>query len=478
MDAPHNYNEWLDQARRFDSLRGYDRWRQEDSSSLYDYASIRSRLTRLKKLRLARDNAGLLFELSEGIHGNMDGMGNQALYRRSRVGTKKLVTDYVDAVVDALETLARSTSDGIPFEEKLDFFRRASHCYGRSALMFSGGGVLGYFHLGVVRALLEHDLLPAVVSGSSAGSIIAAILGSHPEDELLEFFDSDDLVLEAEKEAHWITRWIWGGNTQMDVTGQQRLINRWIPDLTFREAFELTGRHINIPVAPARMHQSSRLLNAITAPEVCLRSAVMASCAVPGVFPPVTLKARDFEGRRIDYLPSRQWIDGSITGDLPAKRLGRLYGVNHFIVSQINPAVLPFLKDSGTESGLLDAPVRVAAATLRESLHVFKGLSKRLFSPLPRLNVLLDMFYSVALQDYTGDINILPSFRFYNPTKILAHPLEEDVQRLIAEGERAAWPKVAQIKTCTAISRKLDEILLDYDDMALREAVPRAVKAS
>ena len=71
-------------------------------------------------------------------------------------------------------------------------FRRASDCYGRSALMFSGGGVLGYFHLGVVRALLEHDLLPTVVSGSSAGSIIAAILGSHPEDELHAFFDSDD----------------------------------------------------------------------------------------------------------------------------------------------------------------------------------------------------------------------------------------------------------------------------------------------
>lgn len=474
MSEPESYDEWLAQSRRYDYLRGYDRWRKDDSSALYDYASVRSRLTRLKKLRMARDNAGLLFELSEGIHGNMDGMGAQALYNRSRVGTKHLITDYIGEVVNALRILADTTTDGIAFEEKLDFFRRASHCYGRSALMFSGGGVLGYFHLGVVRALLEKELLPTVVSGSSAGSIIAAILGSHPEDQLHEFFDSDDLVIEAEREAHWLTKWIWGGNTQMDASGQQRLINRWIPDLTFREAFELTGRHINIPVAPSRIHQTSRLLNAITAPEVCVRSAVMASCAVPGVFPPVTLKARDINGRRTDYLPSRQWIDGSITGDLPARRLARLYGVNHFIVSQINPAVLPFLKDSTTESGMLDAPVRVCAAALRESLHVFKGLSKRIFSPMPRLNVLLDMFYSVALQDYTGDINILPSFRFYNPTKILAHPLEEDVQRLISEGERSTWPKLEQIRNCTVISRTLDEILVEYDDIALREAVPEA----
>ncbi len=478
MKEPDNYDEWLAQSSRYDDLRGFDLWREEDASRLYDHASVRSRLTRLRKLRMARDHAGLLFELSEGIHGNMDGMGSQDLYRRSRVGTKNLITDYINEVVGALRILADTTNDGIAFEDKLDFFRRASHCYGRSALMFSGGGVLGYFHLGVVRALLEHDLLPTVVSGSSAGSIIAAILGSHPENQLHKFFDSDDLVVEAEKEAHWITGWISGGSAQMDVSGQQQLINRWIPDLTFREAFELTGRHVNIPVAPARIHQTSRLLNAITAPEVCLRSAVMASCAVPGVFPPVVLKARDINGKRKNYLPTRQWIDGSITGDLPAKRLARLYGVNHYIVSQINPAVLPFLKDASTEGGWLDAPVRICAATIKESLHVFKGLSKRVFSPLPKLNVLLDMFYSVALQDYTGDINILPSFRFYNPAKLLAHPLEEDVQRLISEGERSTWPKIAQVRNCTMISRTLDQILLEYDDMALRQAVPKAAKAS
>ncbi len=64
-------------------------------------------------------------------------------------------------------------------------------------------------------------------------------------------------------------------------------VKRLIPDLTFQEAFELTGYSINISVAPAELHQTSRLLNAITSPNVFIRTAVMASCAVPGVFPPV-----------------------------------------------------------------------------------------------------------------------------------------------------------------------------------------------
>ena len=49
-------------------------------------------------------------------------------------------------------------------QDMLEFFRRASHCFGRSALMLSGGGVLGFYHLGVVKTLLDQGLLPRVIS--------------------------------------------------------------------------------------------------------------------------------------------------------------------------------------------------------------------------------------------------------------------------------------------------------------------------
>ena len=66
-------------------------------------------------------------------------------------------------------------SDDIGVQEKLDFFYRANVCFGRSALMLSGGGVLGFYHLGVVKTLLDQGLLPRVISGSSAGSLRAAV---------------------------------------------------------------------------------------------------------------------------------------------------------------------------------------------------------------------------------------------------------------------------------------------------------------
>ena len=41
----------------------------------------------------------------------------------------------------------------------------------------SGGAYLGYYHMGVIRALFEEGLLPRVISGASAGSIMAAVIG-------------------------------------------------------------------------------------------------------------------------------------------------------------------------------------------------------------------------------------------------------------------------------------------------------------
>ena len=52
--------------------------------------------------------------------------------------------------------------------------------------MLSGGAALGIYHMGVVKSLWENGLLPHVISGSSAGSIVAAMLGTHSDEELRE----------------------------------------------------------------------------------------------------------------------------------------------------------------------------------------------------------------------------------------------------------------------------------------------------
>jgi TAG lipase / steryl ester hydrolase / phospholipase A2 / LPA acyltransferase len=47
----------------------------------------------------------------------------------------------------------------------------------------------------------------------------------------------------------------------------------------------------------------------------------------------------------------QRWIDGSVDNDLPMAKLSELFNVNHFIVSQVNPHIVPFLDKSARRPG-------------------------------------------------------------------------------------------------------------------------------
>lgn len=468
MNKSRSYEEWRDAAIEHDEVSGKRRWREVDQTTQYDYAQIRLRLDRIRSLRARHDHQGLLFTLNEGIHGNMGGMGRSALYRKAKFGTKKLIEQYIDEVDDSLRYLAELDNDLINPQQKLDFFYRANICYGRSALMLSGGGVLGFYHLGVVKTLLEQGLLPRVISGSSAGSLVAGVVGTHTEKELERFYRPSSVMIEAEREASAFSRMFFGANPQIDVGDLGRLIARLIPDFTFQEAYEKTGRQISITVAPAEPHQRSRLLNAITSPNVYVRSAVMASCAVPGVFPPVMLMAKNVHGEAQPYLPTRKWVDGSIADDLPAKRLSRLYSANHYIVSMVNPIAIPFLKKEGNRSALGSALGSLGVGMGRELLNFYRGMVQRQGDNWPRFNMLMNSVHALMDQEYSGDVNIVPSFRWYNPAKILSHLSEKDLIELMEGGEHSTYPSVESIRICTKISRTMEEILTRFETGDLR----------
>ncbi len=463
MDSAASYDEWKEAAIALDAKTGADRWRFVEQSRNYDHVSIRARLEQLRAFRAEQDDRGLLFSLNEGIHGNLGGMGRSILYEKTRFGTKQLIVDYVDEVAAALEHLASPAVSEISFEEKLDFFRRADHCFGQSAFMMSGSGSLLYFHIGVVKALWQQGLLPNVMSGSSGGSFVGALASTHSEDELENIFDPEYLVHEIKQEARGFKRLSKLKPEIMQVKEILKILDRLIPDLTFQEAYERTGRQLNVSIAPAETHQKSRLLNAITSPNVFIREAIMASGAVPGVYPPVTLAAKNHLGEKQAYLPSRKWVDGSVSDDMPAKRLARLYGVNHYIVSQTNPHVIPFVADgkkSRDTLGLIrDASVstarawyNVGATTLEKPLSVSSSLT--------RFN---NIALSIINQDYIGDINILPPKRFFNPFRLLSYRSEEEIMELITSGEKATWPKLEMIRIQSKISRTLDKILTGYE---------------
>lgn len=450
VTAP-DYAAWSKAAREHDRKSGMQAWRDADESKHFDYRAIRARLERLRKLSAAGDVQGLLFALNEGIHGNIDGMGHERLYQKARFGTKRLIEDYVAEVVAALGRIAASRST--PRDEKRDFFRRAQHCYGRSALLLSGSGSFLFFHVGVVKALWDEGVLPSILAGSSGGSIVAAIVCTRKDADVGAFLASDKLANpDRDPELRRLA----------PDEVRDRLADL-IPDLTFQEAYEISGRHLNVSVAPAEKHQNGRLLNAITAPNVLIREAVLASCAVPGVFPPVTLMARDASGRRVPYQPDRRWVDGSVTHDIPTKRLERLYGVNHHIVSQANPLALPFATDTRKQMAPIEAIQHASMATFRAWLNANMVIFQKPLELVPPLNSIANMARSLINQEYTGDINIIRPPKFWSPTKVLSDLAQEDIDELIDTGMRTAWPKIEMVRTQTAISRALDAILARID---------------
>lgn len=451
MEHALTYDAWRAAGLEHDRLSGAEDWKADDRSASYDYELIRLRLAEIRNARERHDVNRLVFHLHEGLHGNLGNIANPALYNVSKVGTKHLIDNYLSEVDSALTYLCNGDFIEFGFREKLDFFKTTGGAYGRSALMLSGGAALGLFHMGVLKALQEQKLIPWIISGSSAGSIMAAVVGSHTDEELVEILKPENLYLNAFKYVGFSG--IFKGKPVLDGSHLEACLEENIPDMTFDEAFRKTGRAINVTVSPYDRHQDSRLLNARTSPNVLIRKAVLASCAVPAVFPPVTLWAKNVNGEKIPYIPTRKWVDGSIKDDLPIRRLQRLYGVNHSIVSQTNPHVVPFLSRASDQRGVMHQVRRVAYANLSLNANFVLEFVQNGIKWSNDLGLIVDKAQSIVAQKYNGDINIIPPRRPANVFRIFSNPNVDDVREFIETGERATWPRIDLIRNTTRISR-------------------------
>jgi NTE family protein len=50
----------------------------------------------------------------------------------------------------------------------------------RLGVALGGGGILGVAHIGVLEVLEENEIVPDVVTGTSAGSIVGALYAAKP----------------------------------------------------------------------------------------------------------------------------------------------------------------------------------------------------------------------------------------------------------------------------------------------------------
>ena len=278
MTQAASYEEYKEAAQTHDKLSGAEEWKAKDHCKDYDYRLIRKRVQRMKQARLGGDAAGLMYILHEGLHGNLGNIASSTLNQHAKLGTKHLIEEFIQEVCSALDFIYQTDEDEIDFYEKLSFFEETAQAFGRSCLMLSGGAGLGFFHCGVIKSLVEHDLLPKVISGASAGSIIAALVGTRTDEELLKVIQPQVIQ---QKFKQWRLWQGFGKDSLLDSSNLENALIELFDLTTFEEAFKKTGRHMTITVSPADLHQHSRLLNAKTSPNAIITQAVRASTAIP-----------------------------------------------------------------------------------------------------------------------------------------------------------------------------------------------------
>lgn len=454
--------EYRQAADRLDMLEGNYAWKFEEDSQHADMALIRNRLDKLKRANHAGDMEEMLSLIRNDLKRDLGAMCNVQLYLHCHTGTKHLIDEWTDIVKYTIERLLEhcETASAPDVDRYLHTLKAARQSFGNSALMLSGGGTLGMCHIGVVKCLVQEGLLPRIVCGSSAGSIVGAVLATQKPDIVLAKLDElccgDVNVFQDQSEIQGVLGMsinILMGQPGFEIRNLCRVMQSLLGDITFKEAYNRTGMVLNIHVSSGDKFNLPRLLNYITAPNVLVWTAVASSCSLPLVFRSRGLLERNPETKEIDTWghPDHQWIDGSIAGDLPARVLERLFNVNHFIASQVNPHVATFLPQEG------DIPTwcrRGANAVMDSAIHGLSSMAEYFDD-----STTLKMLHSIFSQTYTGDITILPDTAWTKYTEILANPDQDFMRKAMRSGEEATWPKLDRIKNTVAVELALDRAI-------------------
>ncbi|KAJ3515113.1 hypothetical protein NLJ89_g1967 [Agrocybe chaxingu] len=355
LRSARTYDEWKDAATTMDKYLNFEDWKKVDEDPFYDWMLVKRSL---KTLREKNDVRGCLGVLETCIRSNFAAVessrlllyhqrlrpANRAissrLYSETFLGTKDLIESYFDELERSLRYI-RDTPE-LTLEEKKRFFKSANTNLGISALCLSGGASFGYYHVGVVKAFLDAGLLPRVITGTSAGGLVAALTCTRTNEELKNLLVpqlAHRITACEEPFSIWFRRF-WKTGARFDsVTWARKCAFFTRGSMTFKEAYMRTGRILNISVIPADRHSPTKLLNYMTAPDTVIWSALLASAAVPGILNPVVLMQKLKDGSIVPWSWGSRFKDGSLRVDIPVQALNLYFNVTHPVVSQVNPHV-------------------------------------------------------------------------------------------------------------------------------------------
>lgn len=168
----------------------------------------------------------------------------------------------------------------------------------KTAFVLGGGGVLGAYEVGMLRALSETGIRPDVVVGTSVGAINGAFVAADPAGaaERLGQLWQGDALRQAFSETLWgrVARLVRSGTHLHSIEPLRHMLDEMLPGRDFAD-LELPFHCVaaSIERATARWFSSGPIV-----------PAVLASCAVPGLLPPVEVDGEHyFDGGLVHSIP-------------------------------------------------------------------------------------------------------------------------------------------------------------------------------
>lgn len=176
----------------------------------------------------------------------------------------------------------------------------------RVALVLGGGGLKGFAHIGVLRALEERGVRPVLLAGTSIGALIAA---AYVRGQTVDDMERNALALRKPdlfriNHMGMVMRRLLSPALYLEQPLQD-IIDRLAPDGTFRDLA------VPLLVNTVDLERGSQVVWGLPGlMDVRVADAVYASCALPGFFPP-------------RVVGGRTCVDGGVMHNVPAQAASR-----------------------------------------------------------------------------------------------------------------------------------------------------------
>lgn len=156
------------------------------------------------------------------------------------------------------------------------------------ALVLGGGAARGFAHIGVIKALEAQGIVPDIVVGTSAGSVVGALYAGG-----MTGFEMQKIALQMEE--GMVLDWVLPNRGVLKGEALQAFINQKLKNQSIQKLPKPLG------VVATDLQSGEMVLFRVGNTGM----AVRASSTLPGIFQPVEINGRDY-------------VDGGLTSPVPA----------------------------------------------------------------------------------------------------------------------------------------------------------------